>query len=74
MSAIENYLMSYTHETEQALEDAEVTQLATGTLAYYLADEDQKNDLVQTFLELSHNMEARVSEPEKRRIFGKTLY
>jgi superfamily II DNA/RNA helicase len=74
MSAIENYLLSYTHETEQALEDAEVTQLAMGTLAYYLADKDQKNELVRIFLELFHNMEDRVSEPEKRRIFGKTLY
>lgn len=74
MSAIENYLMSYTHETEQALEDAEVAQLAAGTLAYCLADDTQKNELVQIFLELSHNMEERVSQPEKRRIFGKTLY
>jgi len=74
MSAIENYLMSYTHETEQALDDAEVTQLAAGTLAYYLADEYQKNALVRIFLELSHNMEKRVSQPEKRRVFGKTLY
>ena len=74
MSAIENYLMSYTHETEQALEDAEVTQLAAGTLAYYLADDTQKTELLKIFLELSHNMEERVSQPEKRRIFGKTLY
>ncbi|MBI4304298.1 MAG: hypothetical protein HY665_08195 [Chloroflexi bacterium] len=74
MSAIENYLMSYTHETEQALQDAEVAQLATGTLAYFLADETQKNELVQVFVELSHNVEKRVSQPEKRRVYGKTLY
>lgn len=74
MSAIENYLMSYTHETEQAFDDAEVARLTTGTLAYYLADDTQKNELVQIFLELSHNMEERVSQPEKRRVYGKTLY
>ena len=74
MSTIENYLMSYTHETEQALNDAEVAQLATGTLAYYLADDTEKNELVHIFLELSHNMEERVSQPEKREVYGKTLY
>jgi POLQ-like helicase len=74
MSAIENYLMSYTHEAEQALNDAEVAQLATGTLAYYLADDTQRNELVRIFLELSHNMEKRVPEPAKRRVYGKTLY
>jgi POLQ-like helicase len=74
MSAIENYLMAYTHETEQALQDAEVAQLATGTLAYFLADETQKNELVQIFVELSHNIEKRVSQPEQRRVYGKTLY
>ena len=74
MSTIENYLMAYTHETEQALNDAEIAQLATGTLAYYLADDTQKNELVQIFLELSHNMEERVSQPEKRKVYSRTLY
>lgn len=74
MSTIENYLMSYTHETEQALNDAEIAQLAAGTLAYYLADDTQKNELVQIFVELSHNMEERVSHPEKRKVYSKTLY
>lgn len=74
MSAIENYLMSYTHEAEQALNDAEVAGLAAGTLAYHLADDTQKNELVQIFLVLSHNMEERVSQSDKRRVYGKTLY
>ena len=74
MSAIENYLMSYTHETEQVLGDAEVVNLATGTLAYYLADDKQKGELVQIFLMLSHNIDKSVTQLEKRRIYGKTLY
>ena len=74
ISAIENYLMSHTHETEQVLEDLEITNLTIGTLAYFLAPIVHKNELVQIFVELSRNIERNVKDSVKRRAYGRTMY
>jgi len=74
ISAIENYLMAHWDESKSGLEDEEVTQLTMGTLAYFLADDEQKESMVEMFLTLARNVERGVSDASRRRIYGRTLY
>lgn len=74
VSKIESYLMShYDNEHPELIENA-AEELAKGTLAYFLADEDQKNQIVSLFSILSHNINQKIPDPQKRIVFGKTLY
>ena len=49
--------------------------MATGTLAYFLAvDDEQKKQIEDLFILLAQNIETSIPEIPKRLIFGKTLY
>ena len=66
--------MAYWDESKPELEDEDVIQLAAGTLAYFLADEEQKQTIIDVFLRLAHNIEQKVTDATKRKVFGRTLY
>lgn len=74
ISAIENYLMAYWDESKPELQDEDVIQLTKGTLAYFLASEEQKKTIMDTFLMLAHNIEQKVTDAAKRKVYGRTLY
>lgn len=70
ISAIESYLMAHWDNSNPN----NVSDLATGTLAYYLADEDQKQHLIDLFKLLAENIEQKITETKRRQAFGRTLY
>lgn len=72
VSSIESYLM--THGDELDYEQEAITELAKGTLAYYLGNEDEKMMIVELFKLLSRNILNKIPEESKRNAFGKTLY
>ncbi len=74
ISAIENYLMAHWDESKPKLENEDVVLLASETLAYFLADEEQKEQLVEIFMMLERNIEQNVSEVPRRKIYGRTMY
>jgi POLQ-like helicase len=75
ISAIESYLMSNWDSTQNILDRAEVRNLAIGTLAYFLAvDDEQKKQIEDLFLLLAQNIETNIPDVPKRLVFGKTLY
>ncbi len=74
ISSIENYLMANWDESKSGLGDEVVVQLASNTLAYFLADEEQREHLIEIFMMLERNIEQNVSEPSKRKIYGRTMY
>ena len=74
LSAVENYLMANWDLNETALEDEDIEALAKGTLAYFLSDDTQKIKIISLFNFIARNIRGKVSEPAKRRIFGRTLY
>jgi hypothetical protein len=78
ISAIESYLMAHWDENHPELDEDAVSNLARGTLAYFLANENQdenlKERIVKLFILLAHNIAERVPEIQTRVIFGKTLF
>lgn len=72
IGAIESYLMSYFEEIEIREEDA--ANLARGTLAYHLSDDQKKGELIEIFLLLINNVITNFGELVKRKAYGKTLF
>ena len=58
-------------EYEETLEYAR--DLAKKTLAFHLADNEQRNRLLYLFESIAKNIEPKIQEPEKRIIYGRTL-
>lgn len=74
ISSIENYLMAHRDESKPELADDDVVILASETLAYFLADDEQKEQLIEIFLMLEKNIERNIPDANKLKIFGRTLY
>lgn len=73
--AVESFLLSHWDETEDGLSEADVTRLAEGTLAFFLADDEQKeNHIHELFRLLARNISANITDPARRKIYGRTLY
>jgi hypothetical protein len=74
LCAIESYLMSHSDILEVK---GEVERLAKGTLAYFLADQNEddrlKEGIVSLFEKISAHVIEMISDPAKRKRFGKTL-
>ncbi len=74
ISSIESYLMSHWDETGIEFQEEDIDELAKGTLAFFLADDEQRGQIAELFNLLAQNIEQNVSEASRRKIFGKTLY
>jgi len=78
LSAIESYLMANWDETQPDFDEEAVLSLAKGTLAYFLADqnenETQKEQIENLFIILARNITEKIPDIHKRIIFGKTLF
>lgn len=73
--AVESFLLSHWDETVDGLSETDVTRLAEGTLAFYLAgDEKKENHIRELFLLLARNISANITDPALRKIYGRTLY
>ena len=72
--AIESFLLSRWDESEDGLSEADVTGLAEGTLAFFLADEQKKGHIRELFQLLAQNISANITDPARRKIYGRTLY
>lgn len=74
LSAIESYLMANWDENQSDAQEEKVVSLAQGTLAYFLADDEQKQKIERLFVLLAENIEKQVPNVSRRIIFGKTMY
>jgi POLQ-like helicase len=74
VASIENYLMAHWDESKPGLGREDIVLLASETLAYFLANEEQKEQLLEIFMMLERNIEQNVTEASKRKIYGRTLY
>ncbi|CAI2127655.1 ski2-like helicase [Serratia ficaria] len=72
--AIESFLLSHWDESEDGLSEIDVTDLAEGTLAFHLADEQKKKNIRELFKLLAENISANITDPVRRKIYGRTLY
>lgn len=72
LEAVESYLMG--HWDDNAIFADRAAELAKGTLAYHLADEVQKRQLIDLFTRLYLKIMIIVGDPIRRRAYSKTLY
>ncbi|MES9830084.1 MAG: DEAD/DEAH box helicase [Candidatus Thiodiazotropha sp.] len=72
--AVESFLLSHWDEKEDGLSEADVTRLAEGTLAFFLADDQKKEHIRELFQLLAGNISANITDPPRRIIYGRTLY
>jgi len=72
--AIESFLLSQWDESENGLSEEDIVQLSEGTLAFFLADDETKGNIRELFKLLSKNISTNVTEPARRKIYGRTLY
>lgn len=74
ISAVESFLLSHWDETDDELSEADVTRLAEGTLAFFLADKEKKEYIRELFQIIAGNISANITDPARRKIYGRTLY
>ena len=72
--AVESFLLSHWDESEDGLSGADVTSLAQGTLAFFLADDQKKEHIRELFQLLAKNIATNITDPARRKIYGRTLY
>lgn len=72
-SAIESYLMTFWKGETDEGQEADITQLASETLAYYLAEDDEKEQLVEVFRILSKNIADKIPEAIRQKAFARTF-
>jgi superfamily II DNA/RNA helicase len=72
LESVENFLLAHWDEIASNPEE-KASELAQQTLAYHLVDEN-KAHIVKVFQLLALNITEKIPEPERRKIFGKTLY
>ncbi len=72
--AVESFLLSHWDESEGGLSEADVTRLAEGTLAFFLADDQKKEHIRELFQLLAGNISSNITDPARCKIYGRTLY
>jgi POLQ-like helicase len=74
ISAVESFLLSNWDVNKATISREELVALAESTLAYFLAREEQQENIRNLFTLLAENISKRIVSPKRRRAFGKTLY
>ena len=74
ISSVESFLMSHWDTGAAPLNTQDVVELAKGTLAYFSADAETKQRIIDLFSVLAENVGQKVGEADRRRIYSKTLY
>ena len=71
-----NFLLSIENFIIENFDDVTISldELVRLTLAYHLADETKKELLIKLFIEIKSNIEVKIPEDYKRKIYSKTLF
>ncbi len=71
-----NFLLSIENFIIENFDDVTISldELVRLTLAYHLADETKKELLIELFIEIKSNIEVKIPEDYKRKIYSKTLF
>lgn len=74
LCSLESFLLASWDVADNKLSVDDVVNLAEATLAFFLADSDQKEQIRELFRLLAENIESTIKDPVRRKIYGKTLY
>jgi superfamily II DNA/RNA helicase len=74
ISSIENFMLSNWNELEILKGENTYSNIVTKTLGYSLTDDAEvQNQLCELFNIIEENIRIKITDPEKRNIYGKTL-
>jgi superfamily II DNA/RNA helicase len=74
ISSIESFLLSHWDESVEGLSEPEIIHLAEETLAFFLADKQKRENIIELFKLLAGNISEKITEPARRKVYGRTLY
>jgi len=74
VNSVESFLLSQWDEFENGLSVAEAIHIAESTLAFSIADDNDKNRLRELFTILTVYIAENVTDPVRRKIYSRTLY
>jgi hypothetical protein len=74
LAAIESYLLAHWPDSTTPSNSGSAEELAAKTLAFHLATVEQRAQLTALFGLLAANIAKRVADPQRRAVFGRTLY
>lgn len=74
IAAVESFLMSHWDTSDVPMTTETAAMLGQGTLAYFLADANTKARIVDLFKLLAQNVQQKVIDAGRRKVYGKTLY
>lgn len=74
LASIEGFLLSNWDAVDSGLTEADIADLAEQTLAYFLADDEKREQIQELFKLLAENISENITDVNRRKAFGKTLY
>jgi len=74
LASIEGFLLSNWDAVDNGLTEADIADLAEQTLAYFLADDEKREQIQELFKLLAENISENITDVNRRKAFGKTLY
>lgn len=74
LSSIEGFLLSNWDAVDNGLSEVDIADLAEQTLAYFLADDEKREQIQELFKLLAKNISESITDINRRKAFGKTLY
>lgn len=72
--AIESYLLANVDEFDLLQDEGYVGGLAESTLAYSMASDNEKKDLVSLFIMLADNIVEKLQDKPRKFVYGKSFY
>jgi superfamily II DNA/RNA helicase len=74
LASIEGFLLSNWDAVDNGLTEEDIADLAVQTLAYFLADDEKREQIQELFKLLAENISENITDANRRKAFGKTLY
>lgn len=74
LASIEGFLLSNWDAVDNGLTEEDIADLAEQTLAYFLADDEKREQIQELFKLLAENISENITDANRRKAFGKTLY
>ena len=73
LESLENFILAHWEYINENTEDS-LSELAQQTLAFHMADEDKREQIIKVFKLLSNNITQTIPDINRIKAFGKTLY
>lgn len=74
LHVLESFLLSHSYNMEKGMGEEDVLHLVKRTLAYFLSDDEEKENIQELVQLLFRNIVKEVPQPARRVVYGKSLF